>query len=166
MINLSLTPRRAAGALLVLGLIGLVGCGGGPRLASVSGVVKVDGKPYPNAVVSFQPIGDKGNPNPGRGSSGYTDTNGKFVLKYDGLDDGAVVGTHLVRIMTKGNDTMVQGGGEGTGSDDFTPPAGVKIDPIPAEWNGLSEKTFVVPAGGTDQANFDIESKKKPAGKK
>jgi hypothetical protein len=157
-----LTARRLAGAALAVGLATLAGCGGGPKLASVSGVVTVDGKPYTEAVVSFQPIGDKGNPSPGRGSSGYTDANGRFVLKYDGTEDGAVVGTHLVRIQTKGNNVAPLV--EGTGSDDYTPPAGVKIDPIPPEWNGLSEKTFVVPAGGTDQANFDIVSRK--AGKK
>jgi hypothetical protein len=151
--------RRIAQFALILALIACVGCGGGePSLAPVSGIVTVDGKPYPDAVVSFQPIGTKDALNPGRGSSGYTDANGRFVLKYDGIKNGAVVGKHLVRIMTKGNDVMI--GSEGTGSDDFTPPSGIKIDPIPAEWNGLSTKEFEVPSGGTDKANFDITSKK------
>lgn len=163
------TSRRLTGVVLAGALIAaLAGCGGGPKLAPVSGVIRLDGKPYPHAVITFQPIGGKDNENPGRGSSAYTDDNGRFVLKYDGMEDGAVVGRHRVRIMTKGSDVMVQGGGEGTGSDDYTPPANVKVDPIPVEWNGYSTKEFEVPAGGTDKADFDITSapKKDKGGKK
>ena len=69
----------AAGGLLAA----VVGCSGGPKFAPVSGVVTLDGKPYAKAVVSFQPIGTADNPNPGRGSSAYTDENGRFVLKSD-----------------------------------------------------------------------------------
>ena len=69
----------AAGGLLAA----VVGCSGGPKFAPVSGVVTLDGKPYPKAVVSFQPVGTEGNPNPGRGSSAYTDENGRFVLMGD-----------------------------------------------------------------------------------
>jgi hypothetical protein len=164
MTTLTPYPLRPAAAGLVIGLLALAGCGdSGPRLVPVSGVIKLDGKPYPNAVVTFQPLGDKDNPNPGRTSSAYTDSEGRFVLLYDGMKSGAVPGKNLVRITTKGDFAM--GGGEGTGSDDYTPPAGVKVDPIPPEWNGLSTKTFDVPPGGTDQANFDIQSVKK-AGKK
>lgn len=156
-----LSARRFATLALAIGLMTASGCGGDtPTLAPVSGVVTLDGKPYPDAVVSFQPIGSEELPNPGRGSSGFTDANGRFVLKYDGITPGAVVGKHRVRIMTKGNDVMIAGGGEGTGSDDYTPPANMKIDPIPAEWNGLSTKEFVVPSGGTDKANFEIQSRK------
>jgi hypothetical protein len=142
----------AAGGLLAA----MLGCSGGAKYAPVSGVVKLDGVPYPNAVVSFQPIGTPENPNPGRGSSAYTDENGRFVLQCDNTIDGALVGRHLVRIMTKGND--VQGQPEG-GSPDGAPVGG-KVDPIPPEWNALSKVEFEVPKGGTDQANFDIPTKK------
>ena len=38
----------------------VAGCSGdSPKLAPVSGVVKLDGKPYHRAVVSFQPTGAK-----------------------------------------------------------------------------------------------------------
>src|SRR5262245_63242316 len=134
----------AAGALLALA--GLAGCGS-RKIVPVSGVVKLDGKAYPNAVVSFQPVGTKSSPNPGRGSSGVTDQDGKFSLIYDGEKSGALVGKHRVRIFTQlgGPDT------EGT-----VQPAkrGVKVqgEPIPPEWNEYSEKEFEVPAGGTDSA--------------
>ena len=68
--------RMIAFGLLAAGLI--AGCGGGPKLARVSGVVKMDGKPCANVLVSFQPLGSEGNENPGEGSIGRTDENGRF----------------------------------------------------------------------------------------
>ena len=145
----------AAGVLLAA----LVGCSGGPKYVKVSGVVTLDGKPYGKAVVSFQPIGTQDNQNPGRGSSAYTDENGRFVLITDNDVEGAVVGKHRVRIMTKGNDVIGQAE---TGSPDGgTPTRKGVLDPIPPEWNALSQKEFDVPPEGTDQANFDIETRKK-----
>jgi hypothetical protein len=137
-------------------LLAAVGCSGGGRYASVSGVVTLDGKPYPDAVVSFQPLGTRDNPTPGRGSSAYTDANGRFVLKSDDGDDGALVGKHIVRIMTKGNDVI------GQAPDGGSPDEGAKgrVDPIPPEWNALSKVEFDVPKEGTDKANFDIVTKK------
>jgi hypothetical protein len=144
----------AAGVLLAA----VVGCSGGPKLAPVSGVVTLDGKPYAKAVVSFQPIGTEDNPNPGRGSSAYTDENGRFVLKCDNSIDGAVVGKHLVRIMTRGNEVVGQDP-EG-GSPDETPQRR-EVDPIPPQWNALSKVHFDVPSGGTDQANFNIQTQRR-----
>jgi len=77
------------------------GCGGGSNYARVSGVVTVDGKPYKNAVVAFQPVGGQGNTAPGRGSSAVTDENGRYTLTTDDGQTGAVVGKHKVRIQTK-----------------------------------------------------------------
>ena len=64
---------------LLAGLLAFAGCSGGPRFAPVTGVVTIDGVPYGKAVVSFQPISDGKDPNPGKGSSAYTDANGRFV---------------------------------------------------------------------------------------
>jgi hypothetical protein len=148
--------RRAVVAGVAALFLAAGGCGGGPKYVPVSGVVLVDGQPYTKAVVSFQPIGTADNPNPGRGSSAYTDENGRFVLKCDSTIDGARIGRHQVRIMTRGNDVIGQlpEGGSPDGA-----PAG-KVDPIPAEWNANSKVEFDVPKGGTDQANFDIVTKK------
>lgn len=151
--------------LLAAGL--LTGCsGGGPDLSRISGVVTVDGKPYPNALVSFQPVGSKDNANPGKGSMGVTDEHGKYVLLYDGKREGAVIGSHLVRISTmpgkgtKEDPNIDKSLGTPDGSE---PPKGANLefDPIPMEWNEHSSKTFEVVAGGTDKANFDIVTKKK-----
>ena len=152
-------PRRFVLAALSLASLAVAGCGDGIKLAPVSGVVTFNGAPYPNAVVSFQPVGGKGNENPGRGSMAVTDADGRFTLKYDNAEPGAVVGKHVVRIVTNGVFTA-DPQEEGTGSDDTTPTKS-KADPIPPEWfDPNNPKHFDVPAGGTDKANFDILSKK------
>ena len=139
---------------LVLGVA--AGCGEKSNYAPVSGVVKLNGKPYPKAVVLFQPVGGKDNPNPGRGSMGVTDENGRFVLKSDDGTTGAVVGTHQVKIRTEGPE-MVGYDPEVGSPDDAPGPEKGKPDPIPPDWRSLSDKhTFEVPPGGTDQANFEI----------
>ena len=138
----------------------LVGCSNDPKSALVSGVVTVDGKPYPNAVVSFQPVGTKENPAPGRGSSAYTNENGRYEMISAGGGEGAIVGKQRVRIMTRGDEVerpLLEGGS----SSDETNPKKITVDPIPPEWNSASTKEFDVPAGGTDQANFDIISRKR-----
>jgi hypothetical protein len=134
-----------------------VGCGSsGPAYAPVSGTVTLNGQPYGEAVVVFLPKATADNPNPGRSSAGETDAKGHFVLKTDELKNGAVIGKHLIKVQTRGQVVQVD---PTTGSaDSFDPRA--KRDPIPAEWNTMSEKEFVVPTGGTDQANFDIVTKK------
>jgi hypothetical protein len=106
--------------------------------------------------VSFQPIGPAENPNPGRGSSAYTDESGRFVLISD-KHIGAVVGKHLVRITTRAKELA---GEPGVGSPDGAP-VERRAEPIPPEWNAESQMQFDVPPGGTNQANFDITTRKK-----
>jgi hypothetical protein len=146
-------------AVVTLGLLlaAAAGCGGKSNYAKVSGVVKLNGKPYPNAIVLFQPVGGKDNVNPGRGSSGVTDANGRYSLKCDDGQDGAVIGTHQVKIRTNAE---VVGYDPNVGSPDDAPgPEKGKVDPIPSDWRTLSDKhKFEVPADGTDQANFDIDN--------
>jgi hypothetical protein len=143
--------RYSAACLLVAAALGC----GGAQFVPVSGVVKMNDKPYAGAAVSFQPIGDKDNPNPGRGSSAITDENGRFVLKCDNEIDGAVVGKHLVRI--RGRSTAPVGE-PGIGSPDGGAPAKPSVDDIPAAWRDPG-KEFTVPPAGTDKADFDIKSK-------
>src|SRR5262245_22615782 len=71
-------------------------CSSRPPFAEVSGVVLLDGKPMPDAIVQFLPDPDKNTEGPT--SSGKTDEEGRFHLmsedKYG--RDGAVVGFHRV----------------------------------------------------------------------
>lgn len=154
--------------MLLCGLLSLTaGCGGGgPSLATVSGQVKVDGKPYPNAYVMFQPKGTPGNPNPGRGSMAITDNEGRFSLGYENGRQGAVVGVHVVRISSvqPADDPSRFKDTEKTGSPDGEDPTGANVargfkpEPIPASWNTDSTKEFEVPPGGTTTADFNIDS--------
>ena len=61
--------------------------------------------------------------------------------------------------MTRGND-VIGATPEGVSSSDETPTPR-NVDPIPAEWNSVSKVEFDVPEGGTDKANFDIQTKRK-----
>src|SRR5262245_63669140 len=75
----------------------LSGCDG-RAVAPVSGRVTLDGQPLANVLVVFEPI--NGN-NPGLGSVGRTDADGRFVLRQIQPDrPGALVGQHRVRFRT------------------------------------------------------------------
>src|SRR5262249_27200888 len=88
-------PWWFVGCALVFSL----GCAG-EKVVPVSGLITLDGKPLANAYVTFQPIGRSGSPNPGPGSSGKTDAQGRYTLQVVGRPDkGAVVGTHRVQIV-------------------------------------------------------------------
>jgi hypothetical protein len=73
----------------------LAGCSGSePTLAEVKGQLKMNGKPLKNVKVEFQPDPDKGTR--GTGSTGVTDEQGNFTLKYSETKTGAIVGHHRV----------------------------------------------------------------------
>jgi hypothetical protein len=139
---------------LMIGLLcasgAAIGCGG-PKYVPVSGRVTLDGKPLVNATVVFQPVSEERNPGPG--SHGKTDRDGRFTLTTmtDGKA-GALVGKHKVTI------TAYEG-------DDEIPSSGSdmkfrkRIYPVEAE--GESKLTFEVPAGGSNEANFDLSTESK-----
>lgn len=60
----------------------------------VEGIVTVDGEPIDNATVRFYPVD-------GRGSSGTTDANGHYELRYTRSQMGAIVGQHKVTVSTE-----------------------------------------------------------------
>src|SRR5438067_9089981 len=86
----------------VLGVLALAmaGCSSEPyQIANVSGRVTVDGKPVEKVAVMFQPVAPPGNMNPGPGSYGITDADGRYTLRLIGVEKkGVVVGLHKVRI--------------------------------------------------------------------
>jgi hypothetical protein len=153
--------RRLACAAFVSACLLSAGCDDGPKLVSVSGVVKLDGQPYKNAIVSFQPVATGNSLNAGMGSTGLTDENGKYTLTTIDGKRGAVVGPHKVRIQTKRDDPTAFVDPT-VGSDDNPEGNGGKrktglVDPIPLDWYAdTGGKDFAVPAGGTDKADVDI----------
>ncbi len=126
------------------------GCSKQPyQLAPVSGKVTLNGKPLAKAWVHFAPMATEGNQNPGPTSHGQTDAEGKFKLIVDPDRPGAVVGKSRVFISTLD---------PGAEYKDL-PDAGVKVlakDRVPARYNQETQETFVVPAGGTDKADFHL----------
>src|SRR4051794_9588941 len=78
-----------------------VGCSKGPALAPVSGRVMMDGKPLPNATVTFRPLAKDGSSV--LESVGTTDSDGRYTLKalVSGAAEspaGAMAGKHKVMI--------------------------------------------------------------------
>jgi hypothetical protein len=148
---------RVAIAVAALATLAVAGCSKTSKIVPVSGTVKLNGRPYKNAVVSFQPIGTAENPNPGRGSSGVTDENGRYTLIYDGEQPGAYTGKHRVRIATQLS-SLKSSNWTGAGEDPGPVDPRQIPDPIPVNWNERSTVEFEVPGRGTDAADFDIQT--------
>ncbi|MHB1037953.1 MAG: hypothetical protein ACYC35_25165 [Pirellulales bacterium] len=132
--------------VLILAAATTLGCGGSSyKAVPVSGRVTLDGQPVSGACVIFQPMGEKGKTaNPGPGSVGVTDTDGRFTLSLvSPSKPGAVVGNHRVNIAPD------------TSSGKATPSA----EKIPAKFRTGSSLVFPVPDGGTDKADFTLTSK-------
>lgn len=136
--------------LLLFFLLALVGCGGGapadmPELGEVSGVIKVDGEPQANILVSFQP-------EQGRPSMGVTDENGEYTLKYTQAESGAKVGKNLVTISTKPPEESSTEGCGCSEDEGF-------LDPIHPKYNTEAidnpEMTVEVKLG-SQEFNFDV----------
>jgi hypothetical protein len=137
-----LSPAVAAIALTVL----LSGCGE-HELAPVSGVVTLGGKPLARGVVNFQPISGNSE-NPGPGSTGITDEQGRYQLKTPDGVEGAVVGEHKVRIYSRN--------AEAPRVQDSDPQPTVEL--VPTRYNYRTTLTFTVSPEGTDQADFKLET--------
>lgn len=150
--------KRLFALVMLCALASSTGCGGA-KIVPVSGVVKVNGQPYANAIVTFQPFAAKGSQDAqGRGSSAKTDKDGRFTLIYDGEKPGALVGKHRVRICTDLNAAMEDTEGDPNAKRVIVRVNGRRVEPLPIEWHDQSEKTFDVPSGGTTEANFDIDA--------
>ncbi len=147
---------------------GILGCFGGSgdqvELGTVSGVVTMDGKPLPDAIVVFSPI-EKGNP-----STGRTDASGNYVLKYLNQEKGAIIGKHQVIITAADPIDATATGADETLAVDFPPPDGFRgkwIEPrldndkqnaIPEKYNAKSELSASV-TDGSNTHDFALESK-------
>jgi len=116
------------------------GCAG--EIVPVSGRVTENGKPLPDAVVTFQPRGDRKSREPAAsGSVGRTDSQGRYRLRTVSPERaGALVGDHSVTI----------GAAE-------PKERSAKTARVPKSWRDGS-KHFAVPSRGTTEANFDIGS--------
>lgn len=146
---------------LTLLLIPLAGCGDGLSIAPVSGVVTLGGKPLANASINTQPIGH-GTRNPGPGSVGVTDADGRFELELvQPKRKGAIVGEHHFMISPPSTEAATH---EPTKSKDgtyeyWTDDPGARHDVAAANWPAKftdGSLTLDVPAEGTDDVKFDL----------
>jgi hypothetical protein len=132
----------------------LGGCGSPCKLAPVSGKVTMDGKPLPDVIVTFAPMGTKKNMSPGPTAAALTDADGWYALELDNGEPGAVVGRCRVYI----NTPLAERSNGGEEPDSPGPFRRMARERIPAKYSRHTELIFDVPAGGTDQANFDLRS--------
>ncbi|MCI0462253.1 MAG: carboxypeptidase-like regulatory domain-containing protein [Gemmataceae bacterium] len=84
--------REYLATLAVALLLLASGCGG-KKPVKVSGVVTLDGKPLPNATVSFNPA-EAG----GQSANGRTDSSGAYQLTTYNTGDGALPGDYKVTV--------------------------------------------------------------------
>ena len=85
-------------SLVVFGI--LLGCDGVkefPR-AQVTGRVMCEGKPVPKTLVTFEVKRTSESAMVGQLGTAVTDEEGKFVVSTYGDKDGAVIGTHMIRV--------------------------------------------------------------------
>jgi hypothetical protein len=86
-------PRSAC--LVLLSVVCLIpsGCGE-TKILRVTGTVRYHGKPISNLIVKFIPA-------EGRFSTGYTNEDGHYVLRYDNRHEGALRGAHKVYLAVR-----------------------------------------------------------------
>lgn len=134
----------------MVGCLLLAGCSGSRKSAPVSGQVTLDGQPIADVFVSFQPQVDasKDISVDAMGSTAVTDQAGKFTLRLSDTDQpGALVGKHVVRLSDKLAASKSDGG-----------PAAAAKPRFPSRYADGS-LAFEVPPSGTEQANFEMQSK-------
>lgn len=81
----------AVASLIAASLVVLGGCNSRPNVIPVTGTVTYQNKPVDGACVVFIPNGS-------RPASGLTDAQGRFTLLSFAMNDGAVLGDHVVCI--------------------------------------------------------------------
>jgi hypothetical protein len=152
---------RRVVAVILVGL--LAGCGGvrGPKTVSVSGTVKLDGNPLTDAEVHF--VSEK------HSGFGKTDSQGKFKL-VTGAEPGQnkiyfskiIGGTDSGSPESRLNDPEQVRAAAMSRAEPGVPVV-IEGEVIPPEYATAeaSRLTFTVPDGGTDSANFDLDTPKK-----
>ena len=115
------------------------------QLVPVAGTVTLDGIPLADGVVNFQPTGQKGK-TAAPGSVGRTDVAGSFQLATVNEQPGASLGRHKVKIYSYSPESAPVGDVD----------AGPNQERVPERYNYRTRLTFDGPAGGTDQADFEL----------
>ncbi len=99
-------------AWLVLALTMLAGCGRDPPPATVEGTLRLRGEPLDNCLVTFS--SEPGQDAEGSRSTGLTDQQGSYRLRFDNQQEGAAVGWHRVTVQDLSVSTGVRRRDHGT----------------------------------------------------
>lgn len=102
-----LAAKPLAMVVLLLGF-GAVGCAPSEDLGKVSGVVTIDGQPYPGGKVIFNPIAPAGSSYSGKSAVGRLSDEGRYELSTAAPGDGAQVGEHTVTLFRAGDDSSTR----------------------------------------------------------
>ena len=146
-------------ALHVIAL--LAGCDSAPEmdyslanLVKAGGTVTLDGKPLPNAVVTFEAPD-------GTFAYAMTDEAGDYELQFDSAMQGVTPGPKTVRISTTrrilGLNSDDEHGGEIMEEGDNSPAAATGQELVPPQYNRNSQLTVEVTPDKTDY-DFDLKS--------
>jgi len=128
-------------------LIFLVGCSENEyATVSVTGQVLLDEEPVANANIIFEPIAPKGEIIAGPQSFGKTDQDGRYSLRNQFKQEGAIPGKHRVRI----TNATGKAGPDG----EMIVDAGT----IPMCYDLETVLTFEVQQGGPQVADFKLKS--------
>jgi hypothetical protein len=131
-------------------LLFFCGCGSNGKVATVSGVVTLNGKPTADIAVTFQPIAPEGKNVVGPSASGVTGPDGRYTLKLHGTETkGATVGKNQVRFTGYTELTDM--------SEEALRKAKPKIN-IPTRYWSEAKIEFDVPSKGTSSADFQLTS--------
>jgi hypothetical protein len=136
--------------ILFFGLVlSFAGCGGNEKIAPVSGIVKLNGKPAADIEVIFQPVTESV-ATPGPAAFGVTGPDGRYTAKVVGEDKpGATIGKNQVLFSGRAP------------AEDFSEDGKKRGKPavaIPPRYSTESKMMFDVPAKGTNSADFELTS--------
>lgn len=139
-------------------LVALAGCSRTPELASVEGVVRLDGKPLCDVEVQFIPDVTQGTTGPP--GSAYTDKEGRYQIVARGKT-GIVVGKNRVSIHDA--TIMMPGGGADPESGVAVPgaPLHARRPRVPSAYSNAAQNPLGVfeIGSGSNLLNFELKSR-------
>ena len=152
-----------ATSLLVVAMVGLVGCGPrGPAVEMVEGVVLLDGEPVEGATVFFSPAPEDGKPQGGMPAAGRTGAGGTFRLNAVGgakAGAGTKVGEYVVTVVKQESDALPAPDPNGPPA----PPGDIKLrDMLPAVYKlGTTSPLRATVKQGKNTYRFELDSSAK-----
>ena len=128
---------------LTLAFMTLAGCGSSESSATVGGTLRLNGKPLDNCLITFLPEPDQADPGPH--STGVTDRQGAYRLRFADQQERVAVGWHRVTVQDLSVSTGVvrrDHGAVEAEPDDSGNAAQVRPSRIPENYASVSKTPF------------------------